>query len=280
MEDGLPVERSRQWHRHSITISLVILIWSGSIFIFSQIRPIPRWHLEEAATVLFGAASVALFLFSILVGALAVLGWQALERAVERATERAVAKGSAKLKKEIETSANNLKFETDKLEKELRSKIELLKLESKGRVFSGLGYMLGEMSIDSETLEMRDKPKLEEALVHCRQGYEILKTIGGGAEFSGLNNLIFYYCVYGDDKHRDFILEQARRLQEASRRNQEPGKEDRATNLQLTACRAIIMYSSDPKEIAEARAALKYFKEMPGSDRIKGEATLILDKFP
>jgi hypothetical protein len=214
---------------------------------------------------------------------LAVVGWQAIERTIERAVNeswskslRAVEESTAKVvletNQKIGGLEGDLRHKIELLEKDVRTSIELLQNESRGRVFSGLGYMLGEMSTGPDPMRPQNIEKLEDALELCKNGYDLLKRVGGPAEFHGLNNLVFYSAVHGNVPDSDLLLPEARRLKEA-------GETHNAPNLVLTACRAILQYSSDPEEIMEARAALTYIAEKPGPEKQKKEAKLYLAFF-
>lgn len=279
-----PKERLKLWLRVYFILSFITLIWTISSFFLAQTRLDSSWNLGAAATVFFGAASVALFAFSIFFGVLAVVGWQAIERTIERAVsksfdistrvvEEATDKVSVATNEKLASLERELRNKIQLLESDLRTKIENLQDESRGRVFSGLGYMLGEMSIGQDPLRPQNKEKLENAVELCREGYELLKKVGGPAEFNGLNNLVYYSSAYGKDIDRDFFLEKARSLKEA-------GKMHNASNLLLTACRAILQYDTKPEEVQEARAILTYLVEAPGPDKQKKEAKLYLASFP
>jgi hypothetical protein len=280
-------ERLNLWIRIYFAVSFVTLIWTVSSIVLMYLNPPSSdWNIGSVATVLFGAASVALFAFSIFVGALAVVGWQAIERTIERAVgdsfassieliEDATNKVGVDTNTKLSSLEQDLRQKIELLESELRLKIQLLENESRGRVFSGLGYMLGEMGIGSDSMNPQNKEKIADAVELCRKGYELLEKVGDAAKFMGLNNLVFYSSVYEDIEgaDRELILAKASELIEA-------GRAHNASNLLLTACRAILQYGSDPKDIQEARAILTYLVEAPGSLKQKQEAKLYLASFP
>jgi hypothetical protein len=226
-----------------IGISLIVLIWSTSIYLVRQSDVSGIERNQDLGNLLFGASSIALFIFSILIAILALVGWQSIMSAV-----RDVAKETA-------TSMNK------PLENELR-----------GRVFSGLGYMLGEMSLRPGSLEPIDKEKLEDAIQLCQQGYDSLKKTGinGPQEILGLNNLVYYGSLSEDRSRSEFWLDSARRLMKL-------GQEHDVVNLQLTACRAILQYSA---KIYERRHACTLLEQLAGkaqsSVREKREAQFCL----
>jgi hypothetical protein len=241
-------------------LTLIFFIWCLSFFLITQSHPAPIGDIGDIATLLFGAVSIALFLFSLLIGVLAIFGFQAIERYI---------------RERVGISVTAAEIATNK-------KLKTLEYELRGRVDSALGYMLGEMGLEPGALTPEDPERLgrlEEAVAHCKQGYELLKEVGGPAEFTGLNNLIFYSCVYGKGVNRDFLLARARDLRREAQKHVGQG----ASNVILTACRAILQYGSDAQEIRDARATLTALISPANSilpERLKKEAKLYLDKFP
>jgi hypothetical protein len=227
------------------SIGVVVLIWSVSYHIVRHARPEKVSTSPELATLLFGASAIALFIFSLVVVALALVGWKSLLIAVR------------------EEATTTVKEELASMRNELR-----------GRSLSILGYMLGEMNTRSDSLEPADKDGIAEAVRLCQQGYDFLKKLGGAPEFMSLNNLIYYSCVEGDRSRSDFILKSARRLMDA-------GQEHDVANLQLTACRAILQYGTDREERQRAHellAELANKRNIPTRER--REARFYMDSFP
>jgi hypothetical protein len=228
-------------------ISLIILSWSLSVFLVAHSKPARVVDISELTTLLFGAASIALFLLSIAIGAFAFFGWQHVSQFIRDAAKSA----------------------TD-------SKIKILENELRGRVYSVLGHLVGEMGLDP-TLKAKDREdKLDEAVANCRLGYELLKKVGGSVEFMGLNNLIYYSCAHETALNQGFVLAQARRLQEEAQNHSGPGP----SNVLLTACRAILKYSIDPEERRQARNTVTRLLGTNIPERMKKEAQLCLQQFP
>lgn len=144
-----------------------------------------------------------------------------------------------------------------------------LRTEIQGRVTSGLGFILGELSITPGELEPVDSLRLEEAIEQCWQGYNTLRGFGA-AESMALNNLIYYLASQGDHSHREFVLDKARELKEAGKKHDNP-------RLLLTYCRAILRYGGSEDEMNEVRniaggiAASRKFPQ-----RLRREAKLYL----
>ncbi len=241
--------KSRLWLflRAIPTVSLVVLTWVVSIFLASRISlkdlgVSGQPELADLAAVLFGAASIALFALSILIALLAIFGWQAIQANLRESVERA-------------TSA----------------KAELLESELRGRVFSVLGYTVGEICHSPDQIKATDPRRLRTAVQLCEQGHALLQKVGGPGEAMALNNLVFYASLLGDDARQDFLLRNARRLREEAQKHH-------AVNLQLTYCRVVLqLKGSRPDEKKEARELLTAILESPGTSADeKREAKLCL----
>lgn len=197
-------------------LSFVVLIWAAAFFLVSHsdIGDIDGW--PDLATLLFGASSVAIFILSFFVAVLAIFGWQTIQ--------------------------DNIR---DRVASVTQEKIEHLANEMRGRIFSGLGYMVGEMSLDPKTLSSSDLERLSSAIELCRQGYAILKKVEGPVEYMGLNNLVFYSSLSEDEVEKVNLLDYARDLLAEA-------KKYGAVDLQLTACKVILERSEDEDEKREA----------------------------
>lgn len=203
--------------------SFVFLCWAGGWFFInnSPETPLPSLAAGDQADLLFGAASLALFIFSIVIAILAVFGWQTIEGKIE-----------------------------ERVERQLNSRLDRLEREMRGRVWSALGFMIGELSTKTGSLIPVDRDRLAQAIELCQAGYKELYGLGGAAEFMGLNNLVHYLCVEGDGSRRDFVLESARILKKR-------GQERERHWLQLTYCRAVLTFSEDASERTAAKALLE-----------------------
>lgn len=202
------------------------LIWFLSFTLVGR-SDLDSHSSSNLSALLFGAASVALFVFSILFAVLAIFSWHAIQA--------------------------------------VNSKLDLMATEMRGRLHSILGYVVGEMSLESDFLTIKDEDRMAEAVRLCQQGYDLLKKVGGPAEYMGLNNLVYYSCVskaphkdqqQHQNQHKaDFLVSKARLLKEA-------GQEHNAPSLQLTACRAILLFG-DEKEKMRARETLEALSAAP-----------------
>lgn len=160
-----------------------------------------------------------MLLFSLLMGAVALLGWQTLKKEV---------------RKDIESST--------------KARLELLEKEVQGRAAATIGFTLGELHSNPGQLnqEEHNRDYLAEAVSFSQKGYRFLKDLPGTSKYMALNNLIYYSCLYGAGvERRDYFLEQARVLKKV-------GQESDAVPLLLTYCRVILQYSADLNETRDA----------------------------
>ncbi|MFL6201200.1 MAG: hypothetical protein ACJ76J_18675 [Thermoanaerobaculia bacterium] len=232
-------------------VSINGLIWVLTILLVRSQWPSPTQSWAETSAILFGAASVALFVFSILIAMLAILGWKTAQAIIEE----------------------RVKTETDK-------RVEDVTRELRGRALVTQGYLFGEMSIPpgkTEPAGEDGRNRLAEAVRMSNEGYEFLKGITG-AEFMALNNVVYYSCALRDP-NSNVILKQARRLKFAAEGHPES---EGSAELLLTACRAILQYSLISRERQRAREILESLRDgkMPGaSEKRRKEADLYLTSF-
>ena len=250
--------------------------------------------MSDLMTLLFGAASIALFVFSIFIALLAIFGWQSVLGAVREIAEKSAAEGVKKMEtdrmKPLEESwqavqrsfrdtidetieKRIMRLEHDKIETMVAAR-KRLEYEVRGRALNILGYFRGEMSLDSTTLEAKDdggKEGLAEAVQLCKQAYEYLKDLGEKEKYLALNNVVFYSCPLVDDSNRRQVVNDARLLRIA-------GELYGATNLLLTAGRAILRFGTDTTEKDEMRHTLgKLLTDQNISDKNKKEAGIYLN---
>lgn len=235
-----------------VGLIVLVCILSYVLIFIAKTSSSVKLGVGDLAAILFGAASLALFIFSILIALWAAFfGWQTVQGIVRERVEAGM----------------------NKLETSINIKIKLLENELRGRVASVLGHLMGEVSIDPETLKPKDKDRLVEAVHMCEEGYEFLQKVRGPAEFMALNNLVFYSCLSGDQSRPDFLLNMGRLLKEKS-------QEKKSTNVLLTGCRAILQYSKDPQEKEAVRSILAGLSQSAASTRERKEARAHLASFP
>jgi len=283
------------WLAYAKGISLIVVTWSISFYFVSHADFGNAPDVSQIATLLFGASSLALFVFSTLIAILAIIGWRDIQKRLERVDEL-----EAELEEKFETTEKQLRLQVNNLDSEgrqqiatinaqARNTVESLESEIKkqsasleekrirplekemlGRVHSILGYMLGELSLDRASLEVVDEVKIWEAIDLCEQGYGHLIGMNIPAEFMALNNLLYYSCCVKDESRREFLLSQAHRLKGAA-------QEHAQINLLLTAYRTVLVFSSDITERTEACEAIKAIMDGPrASQKEKREAMIHL----
>lgn len=230
--------------RIGLVWSLILFLLAGSFYLVMAALQmgLPAEALPgigDMATLLFGASSIALIIFSLLFAAVAVMGWQSLK---------------AEVQKDIE---ENTEEEVRELEKELR-----------GRVLTAIGFSIGTLHSSPDRMEQDEhKDYLSEAVYFCRAGYNILKNSKGMAGAMALNNLVYYSCLYGEDAKSDFLLKKAQELKAI-------GQEYSHPDSLLTFCRVILQYSSDLGELKEAQSIARSLLDTAQlTPRQKKEAT-------
>jgi hypothetical protein len=174
-------------------------------------RPIE--HMGDLATILFGAASLALFVISIFLAFLAIFGWGAIEEVIRSET---------------------------------KEELKALTEELRGRTLAISGFLMGESSVSDDYRYVTNAERLKSAIHDCEQAYRRLQDVEGAGKYMALNNLLEYSCILGDRARRGFLLEGARQLKTA-------GEEHDVPNLLLTSCRTVLTFGLDPKEIDQAR---------------------------
>lgn len=231
--------------------TIIGLVWAFSCFIFVHACKMTVVEgpvdIGNVVTVLFGASSIALFIFSLFVALLAIIGWQSIRDHISKSV------------------TDEIKKATQSLENELR-----------GRVATVLGYAIGEMSLNAD-FDIDNKGRLEQAVSQCREGYKYLQNADGPVKFLGLNNFIFYFCVlHGQTDKADEVrmLKEARLLRDA-------GEEHNSAMLKLTAARVFLEYGATAEEKEQALATLGMIAgpASRASEREKTEALCYLKKY-
>lgn len=238
--------RKRRWAFASIPLLAIVIIatWVGSVWVISHAGMPPKDRsMGDLATILFGAASISLFLFSMLLAVGAIIGWQTLQSGLEGRVEKITAE-----------------------------KLKLLEAEMSGRIFSGQGFMIGELSWDRSAFKPTDPDRLAHSIELCRLGFKTLKKVGGGLELLGLNNLVFYLCLRGEEADKPFLLQGALRLKQA-------GQEQNLAHLLLTYCSVVARYGADSDEMRDALAIASHLAKSPIPEYQRKEASLYLASF-
>lgn len=232
----------------AVLVLLAVGYWavSQSIALGNPAKNLPQSEhpsIGDLATLLFGASSVAVILFSLLLAAGALFGYDTLKNQVKR-----------------------------EIADETRDRVSGLERELHGRVLVAIGFMIGTLHSTPDQLEQSKEHKayLAEAVYFLRQGYRILKNLPGMGKYMALNNLVYYSCLAGEgdeDPHRDFLLERSRVLRRI-------GQEYDHSDSLLTFCRVVLQHGSKPQDIDDAKriaASLSHVEEL--TPRQKKEAS-------
>ncbi len=237
-------QRVPRWLKILLVAGVVALVWSGAVYvIMAALRlKVPQNQLPsigDLATLLFGAASLALFVFSILIGGVAIIGYQTLREGARMDIEAA-----------------------------MRDRIDMLERELRGRVLSVIGFMIGTLHSTPDSLKQDEhRDFLSEAVWYCQRGYDMLKDLKakGQGRYMAMNNLVYYSCMLGDDLRREELLAQSRELKTIGQHHGHPPA-------LLTYCRAVLQYGSE-KEVADALNVARGVLRMQLTERQKQEAT-------
>ncbi len=240
-------EKVKRWLKRIFHMGgVAALLWSIAIWITMKAlsRPIPPVRAAtpgDFEALLFGASSVALIIFSVVIGVVAFFGYDYLRKDTA-----------------AEVQANTQEA-INRLDKELR-----------GRVASSIGLMLGVMhSTPGEQTEAERLDYLAESVTHSEQAYAALKEVGSKSQWTALNNIIYYSCSLKRIYKKEYLLEKAEELRLFSRDNlPSPFVEGL-----LTYCRAVDTLSEAPEAIERAYQISSGLLAEPLSERHRNEAT-------
>jgi hypothetical protein len=229
--------RTKRWLRRIYHLGgITALLWSFSIWLtvkvlggsLPQVRAITPGDIE---TLLFGASSVALIIYSVVNGLIGFVGYDHLKKDTADTVQA--------------TTRKNI----DNLEKELRERIGNLEKEVRGRVSTAIGLTLGIINATpEERTEEERRGYLSESVMHSANAYQDLKEIKSKTQYTALNNLVYYSCALGRPHEKELLLERAEELRKFSEKNR---PEIYLEGL-LTYCRAIQDLSDDPAQIERA----------------------------
>jgi hypothetical protein len=259
--------KTRLWHGG------VIFLWMASGFLLAKVLSSRAPHPGATATVgdlaaiFFGASSLALIIFSLVVAVAALIQWQALKNDVQRVTEAA----EATLAKVVGATQQN-EERVKSLEVKMQESFKAVDTELRGRVDAVNGAMIGTLHSDpaSPTQEEDDKAYISEAIHHCQRGYDRLKELPGNGKFMALNSLVYFSCLLGSQSKRDLLLEQGRQLRDVGRQHEHLPY---AAPYLMSFCRVALVYSSDRDEIEQALAIGRNLLDTNLTNLQKKEAT-------
>jgi hypothetical protein len=206
-----------------LVFSAIIAIWLASFYLARTglIATLPAIKNSfDLGAILFSSAQISLFAISILIGFLTIVGWGAVEQKIREAVER-----------------------------ETTERLRTVENEARGRSFAIQGYLIGEASVDDNYTKPKNEEKLREAIYYCEEANKFLKGTGLPVEYLVLNNLLGYYCALGETKKRQYLIDCAEKLRSAA-------AEHGNSNLLLTYCRTILVFSQDDVEIEKACSLL------------------------
>ena len=230
----------------------IIFLWIGSAAFLSIVlskKPdrgaIPT--LGDLATIFFGASSLALIIFSLLLAVAAIIEWQSLK---------------TDIRKQIE-SAEAAEKRVGRLEKDLR-----------GRSLTIMGLMMGTLHSDplAEKQDPRKKDYLAEAIYYCQKGYSALKDLEGNGKYMALNNILHYSCLLGVESRSDILLAQAKEIRDVGEKYEDS---QYIAPYLMTYCRVALTYETNPEEIRKARAKADSLLEMNLTSLQRKEAAMI-----
>lgn len=217
--ESFRTDRARTLYKASRAVALVTTLFCASLWLIGHTSLTPPALDASWAGTLLAAASLALFIFAILIALAAAIGWPELKRYVLRQVEKKI----------------------DPLRKELR-----------GRSLSNTGYSLGELSLSKGTFQVERRELLDLAVDSCRLGYLQLEQASDGPRLMALNNWLYYMTFQEGPPQDPDILTHAQELYRVGVKNQ-------AVRLQLTYCRVIARYppSAVNEEWVRARAIVQ-----------------------
>ena len=237
-------EGTPRWMKLLFVGGLIVLLWTIAAYVsmkFLRLKPSPGQipSVSDLMAVLFGASSIALIIFSILVGAGAIVGLDSIKKSIKQ-----------------------------DIEADMHERLADIESELRGRVFNAIGFMIGTLHSTPDCLEQEseDKDYLSLSVYYCQKAYDTLKRLEG-RHWAALNNLVYYSCLFGKgDLRRDFFLTQARALKQI-------GQEFNLPDYLLTYCRVILQYGTDDEETSDAYSIAMSLASAPLSDIQKKEAT-------
>lgn len=246
-ESYAPHPMSRRM-RVSLLITFMALIWVVVIAVFAwSLQKMGNINVEvqdlsSLSTILFGATSSGIVMFSVLVTIAGFIQWHRTKDSLRQ-----------------------------EIEKNLESRLINIDQELKGRAANTIGFLIGTLNSNPEFLIQSDSNKayLAEAVQHCQHAYDLLKRIPGGGKYNALNNLVYYSCLYGEDLDSSTLLTHAKKLRKI-------GEDDSTQTLscRLTYCRVILQLSSDLRQVEDALSLTDHILSMREATALrKREAT-------
>lgn len=268
-----------------LLVGLVYFV-AGSANHLSEVfsRPLDKGQTgpapSEITTLFNGASSLALIMFSLLLGFAAIVGWQSLRHDVETIKEKA----EDLLDKTEKVNSDNVKRVTDlessmtkrvtDLESNMKEKNKQIEEEIRGRADAVTGNLIGTLhSVPTNDYQSdADQAYLAEAVHHAQRGYERLKELPGNGKYMALNNLVYYSCLLRLQSKRKELIEQARELRDVGRKYK--ARPSVAPYL-MTYARVMLVYGSDRNDWQEALGTIREVLDMGLTKLSRREAEYI-----
>jgi len=214
----------RWQYRILILGGFAAFLWSVSLWIFVSVLKGPIPPVRSVAesvdfeSLLFGASSVALFAYSVIIGLVAFFGYDLFRKII-----------------------------ADDVRASIQGQIDVQRKELEGKTAAHLGLSFGIIGSARDSLPA-NYGLLGESVQFSTRAYEILREIGSKSQYMALNNLVFYGCELGKPEHREILLGRAEELREFSQQNlPTPYFEG-----MLTYCRAVCDLSEDKDQMKRA----------------------------
>jgi hypothetical protein len=222
-----------------LMLSVIVCIWVVCYSLTLDVK-LPTDDVETLYGLLFAAASMAFFVISLLIGILAIFGWQSIKEVI-----------------------------FDRIELGIQNRLEDLSTEYRGQNLTALGFMMAELSLDPDSLKPLSEDRLEYAILYCRRAYEVLEKTLGPSRLLAMNNLAYYLTVRGRGSDIGLVLHLAKELR---REGDRLGK----SHFLLTYCGAILRYSNDSGEREEVRKLLENLlqENLPAKQKKEAQAYL------
>jgi hypothetical protein len=230
----------------AFVLSAIVLVWVASYRLTLDLE-MPSVEVGDLMALLFGAASIALFVLSFFVGLLGILGWQTLKSTIAETTDAAISR------------------EVDRMSAELS-----------GRLWAGMGYVLGRLARPEGAQVPNRGDLLEDAITRSRKAVETLATLPRAKEHhvAAMNNLAFYLACKGEQGDAAAARQLALHLQSDYGRTGNVG-------YILTYCKVLLTFpaSGDDKKVLR-ETLLGLVKSTSTSEDQKQEARLYLASCP
>jgi uncharacterized membrane protein len=286
-----PVVGLTNRQRILFSTGVIALIWLLALVIVVLIAPTvtqatavdaPK-TFSDLATLLFGAASIALIILSLVLSLLGIVGWSHIRQSIREDVEKASSEANRDLKEESAKVNKQVRDEAVKDIQDLKEDIGRLDAEMRGRNLTLFGYMLGKMALKPDKPELdHDKAELlRDAVDTCQSAFDLLERTGGPAEFLALNNLVFHASIYASTnpealpgrrlQSKTWLLAKAQILLKAVNEHREGGPE--SIPLLLTYCCATSLFNRVATDLRQALAIAEEVSDRDDASLAqKGEA--------